>query len=322
MTYYYGLDKYNNSIKNIGLLFYTKCVDMEQIIYGDILFIVNFSMDFLALFITAKIMHMKLNIGAPVLAAAIGSFYAVASIFYSGNAIISLFLHIGVSFLMCYIVFGTGGLLFFIRSSLLFWAVSFSLGGTMTALFNLVNRQRSHVFMNGNITEVYSEISITWIVLFAVLSGFISIISGRLFRQKNAERMVNVTAEFEGKKIILECICDSGNFLREPASARPVIITCYNNLYPLLPQELRYAFKRKNTTALSEINIKYIKHIRIIPISTVGHSGILLGFLPDRITVDGIDREACIAIDNNDNPVNVKNGYNGYAAVVPSVLVK
>ena len=295
---------------------------MEQIIYGDILFIVNFSMDFLALFITAKIMHMKLNIGAPVLAAAIGSFYAVVSVLYGGNSIISLFIHVGVSCLMCYIVFGSGGLLFFLRSSLLFWAVSFSLGGTMTALFNLVNRQRRHVFMNGSITEVYSEIPVIWIFVVAVLSGLISITSGRLFKQKNAERTVNVIAEFEGKKIILNCICDSGNFLREPASSRPVIITCYNNLYPLLPQELRYVFKRKNTAALSKIDIKYIKHVRIIPISTVGHSGILLGFLPDKITIDGIDREACIAVDDNNNPDCANGGYNGYAAVVPQVLVK
>lgn len=295
---------------------------MEQIIYGDILFIVNFSMDFLALFITAKIMHMKLKIGAPVLAAALGSLYAVASMFYFGNAVIGTLLHIGVSCLMCYIVFGTGGTLFYLRSSLLFWAVSFSLGGTMTALFNLVNRRRGQIYMNGSITEVYSEIPLFWIVLFAALSGIISIVYGRFLKRKNTERIISVTAEFEGRMINLECICDSGNFLREPVSGRPVIITGYTNLYPLLPPELHYVFKRKNTAALSDISIKYMKHVRIIPVSTIGHSGILLGFLPDRITVDGIGRDACIAIDNNVNSVGKKDEYNGYAAVVPAVLVK
>ncbi len=295
---------------------------MEQIIYGDILFIVNFSMDFLALFITAKIMHMKLKIGAPVLAAAIGAVYAVASLFYNGNVVIGTLLHIGVSCLMCYIVFGTGGAKFFVRSSLLFWTVSFSLGGTMTALFNLLNRKRGHVFMNGGLTEVYSEIPLIWIIIFAVLSAVISLMSGRFFRNKSMERPVIVTAEFEDRKIKLECICDSGNFLREPASGKPVIITGYTNLYPLLPSELRFVFKRKNTAALSDIDLKYMKYIRIIPISTVGHSGILLGFIPDRITVDGVNRDACIAIDDNLNNVGNNEMYNGYAAVVPAVLVK
>lgn len=295
---------------------------MEQIIYGDVLFIVNFSMDFLTLFITGKIMHMRQRIGAPVIAAALGAFYAVACVFYNGNAVIGALLHVGVSCLMCYIVFGTGGPLFFLRSSLLFWAVSFSLGGTMTALFNIINRRRGQIYMNGSITEVYSDIPFFWIILIAVLSGIISVASGRLLKRKAAESTVLVTAEFEGRQINLECMCDSGNFLREPASGRPVIITGYSTLCPLLPPELHYAFRRKNTAALGEIDIKYMKHVRIIPISTVGHSGILLGFLPDKITVDGIERDACIAIDDNTQSAGGRKEFNGFAAVVPSVLLK
>jgi hypothetical protein len=117
-------------------------------------------------------------------------------------------------------------------------------------------------------------------------------------------------------------MCDSGNFLREPASGRPVIITGYSTLCPLLPPELHYAFRRKNTAALGEIDMKYMKHVRIIPISTVGHSGILLGFLPDKITVDGIERDACIAIDDNVLPAGKKSDYNGFSAVIPAVLLK
>jgi hypothetical protein len=143
-----------------------------------------------------------------------------------------------------------------------------------------------------------------------------------LFKRKASESTVSVTAEFEGRQIKLDCISDNGNFLREPASGRPVIITGFSTLCPLLPPELHYAFRRKNTAALSEIDIKYMKHVRIIPISTVGHSGILLGFLPEKITVDGIERDACIAIDDNTHSSVGSNNYNGFAAVVPAVLLK
>lgn len=294
---------------------------MEQIIYGDILFLVNFSMDFLALYITGKIMHLKQKTVTHIIAAAIGAAYAVADVFYSGNSVIGTLLHISVSCLMCYIVFGTGGIVFFFRSLLLFWAVSFTLGGTMTALFNLINLRRGHVFMNGNITEIYSEIPFLWIIIAAVLSGIISVASGRLFKRKSIEKDITVIAEFEGRRIEFQCMCDSGNLLREPVTGRPVIITGYSTLYPLLPPELHYAFKRKNTAALSNIDMKYMKHVRIIPISAVGHCGILLGFIPDKIIINNVERDACIAIDDILKPAAGKNNYNGFAAIIPAVLV-
>jgi hypothetical protein len=48
----------------------------------------------------------------------------------------------------------------------------------------------------------------------------------------------------------------------------------------------------------------------------------LLGFLPDKITVDGIERDACIAIDDNMQSAGGRKEYNGFAAVVPAVLLR
>ena len=48
---------------------------MTEYIYGDVLFIINFSMDFIALFICGKIMHFKMSFWRMALAATLGGVY-------------------------------------------------------------------------------------------------------------------------------------------------------------------------------------------------------------------------------------------------------
>ena len=52
---------------------------MEQVVYGDVLFIINFSMDFLSLYVTAKFIHLRLRLVPAIAAAAIGAVYGVAA---------------------------------------------------------------------------------------------------------------------------------------------------------------------------------------------------------------------------------------------------
>ena len=51
---------------------------MEQVVYGDVLFIINFSMDFLSLYVTAKFIHLRLRLVPAIAAAAIGAVYGVS----------------------------------------------------------------------------------------------------------------------------------------------------------------------------------------------------------------------------------------------------
>ena len=104
---------------------------MEQVVYGDVLFIINFSMDFLSLYVTAKFIHLRLRFVPTIAAAAIGAVYGVASVILDGNELISYFISAAVSILMCYIALGKHLLL---RHTLIFYAVSLGLGGCMTAL--------------------------------------------------------------------------------------------------------------------------------------------------------------------------------------------
>ena len=79
---------------------------MGQTVYVDLLFMINFSMDFLCFFLAAKLFGIKLAIGRALLASAIGGAYSVTALFISVTKITAFAIDVGMCALMCAICFG------------------------------------------------------------------------------------------------------------------------------------------------------------------------------------------------------------------------
>ena len=286
---------------------------MQEIIYGDILFIINFSMDFLSLFITAAVLHRKVSTPALILASGIGALYAVISLFADGNGWLTLIINIGISALMCYIVFNVS-----IKALILFYAVSFLSGGAMTALYNLINSYRGtqKIIINGSPASVMSDIPLSRFVILAVVSLILTVICGRIFNRTNKQKSAVITATYDNTVITFTSLVDSGNLLTEPVSGMPVIVTGYATLKQLLPRELHTVFENRDVDILYQLDFKLIRRVKVIPMTAVGHSGILMGFVPDSLVADGVNITACIAADVNDT-----GDFGGYDAVIPSALI-
>ena len=74
---------------------------MTEEIYGDVLFLINFSMDFLSLFITGKIMHLKMNKWRLLASATVGGVYGVASLFFPLDGVLLVLANVVCAFMMC-----------------------------------------------------------------------------------------------------------------------------------------------------------------------------------------------------------------------------
>ena len=79
----------------------------RMIVYGDLLFLINFSMDFLCFYIACLLLHKRIAIFRTCLASVIGGIYSVAALFIKTQGGIALFLDISVLAFMCAIVFAT-----------------------------------------------------------------------------------------------------------------------------------------------------------------------------------------------------------------------
>lgn len=284
---------------------------IERIIYGDVLIIINFSMDFLALFITAKIMHIKLNSKKITLSSIIGAIYSLVILSLNLPPMCSGIISIGMAFLLTFTAYGRQKTKTFLKNTFVFYIVNFALGGGITAICNLLNiwQNKRNLMINGTFDVLYSDIPFGILALLALLCGVFSFVSGKLVKKKSAETTCSLSISFNQNTIMLEALVDSGNLLREPLSGKPVIIVSYSEMRKLIPIELIPLFKNKDTSCLE--NSIFSAKIRIIPISTVGGNSLLFGILADKVILDKKEVDVYIAItpDSND--------FGGFSAVVP-----
>ncbi len=272
---------------------------MEQIIYADVLFIVNFSMDFIALYITSKLIHNQVGIFTLIISSGIGGVYGVISLISSGNPILNALINAAIAFLMCFITFGIPSILILIRNTLTFYGISFLMGGAMTGIFYMTNKgvMGRGVVINGEPASIYSDISPLSIILSALGAVIFSYICSGVMKKIKGVKKARINVKFNGKETSFSGICDTGNLLLDPITSLPCLICSYDAFSPLIPMGLVPLFRDKNVSLLEYTDPTLVKRIRIIPMKGVGSSGILLGIIPDEITLNGVKKELCIACD-------------------------
>ena len=111
-----------------------------QVIYVDVLFLMNFSADFMVLYLTKSLLRREAARKRLLLAALMGALYAVlATVFLRAWQPIALSA-IGILALMVLITFGYGGIRRFVRAILVCALLSCLLGGVITVMWSLLRR--------------------------------------------------------------------------------------------------------------------------------------------------------------------------------------
>ncbi len=255
---------------------------MGQTVYVDLLFMINFSMDFLCFFLCAKILGRKLSISRAIAASAFGGCYSDIALFISVGRVQSLVIDILVCAVMCAMVFCKKGK----NSSLplyilVYVAISMALGGFMTAIFNLLNKADLPLEQGSS-----DGISVWLFAVLAAVSAVITLVGGRFFRAKSSQKNADIEVTYGGNSVKLRALTDSGNLLREPISGKPCIVADVSSLESVIPRKLARAAREKDISVIGELSPKDAKNVRVIPIKTAGGEGVLLALRADCVTVD------------------------------------
>ncbi len=296
---------------------------MEQVVYGDVLFLINFSMDFLALYICARVLHRKIKTVPFVISASLGGAYSVASLFIELPRLFLLIFDVAIAFAMCAVAFEVSkdnkfSLSRACISSFTFFVCEMLFGGAVTALFNMLGCTSFAERMSiGDINSAYSDIPLWMFVFLAGTSAIITYIGGRLFGRGVSEKTVEIRIENGGNTLLFSALVDSGNLLSDPLTGKPVVVIGYEKIKNFLPPDVRAYAYDMNTGKLSIENAKRIRHI---PASGVGHSTVLVGFVPERMTISAgnksCEADAVVAIEKN------VCDFGGLDAIVPIRLAK
>lgn len=228
-------------------------------IYGDVLFLIDFSIDFLVLFATAKILHIKFSPVRITVASCFGGAYSVLSLLIRIgplNALCSL----AAAVLICLIAFGIGSLKSLGKAAFSFFTLSALLGGGVTACYSLLDS-----LLPTNTLQSTSSVSLPVFVAVCLACFVLAFASGKIFAPAVTQKTVKLEICANNTSIEVCLLVDSGNLLVEPISSLPVAVVKKSLLEPIL------------TDGIDTKNVK----IRVVPVKTATGNDLLVGFVPD-----------------------------------------
>ncbi len=290
---------------------------MIQDVYIDLLFLINFSMDYLCIFICSRILHRRVRAAKMLIAAAVGGAYSVLALFLSFISWLEILIDCTVGMLMCTIVFLERGrsISSLFLSSFLFTGVSMMTGGCMTAIFNLLNKLALPL---GSV--VSDSISTYIFAILAAIAGVISLKSGQAISRHAPIKECRLSVKYCGRELFFLGFADSGNLVRDPLSGRAVIFLERTVMEKEIPLDFIDDFakgKIKNTAAC--------KDLRLIAIKTASGSTLAVAAKPEALRVEFENdkgKKTSLDIDALISPADIGKSTLGYTAIIPSEIIK
>ena len=243
-------------------------------VYWDMMFLINFAIDYIILYSTAKTLFLKRNIFKILSGALIGGIYGIFA--FEKSFVFNTLTYIFVTFFILYVSFSK--LNFKIVST--FYIISFLFGGIsgyLNNLYGVIKMSNGFFYIENNLLAV---------LLGVVLSSFIVVISLKLIKRNTIKlRQIKTVDIFcDGKSVTVSGMLDTGNLLLDPITKYPVILVNFSDIKQIINEDLE-KFLEENANLCVNINRRIINKIRLIPYKNSSSNDILKGFKPDYIVI-------------------------------------
>lgn len=280
-----------------------------KILYVDVYFFINFTVDLLCLFFAAKIMHLHTKLKRVIISAALLSLYAVITATFELYGL-GFLLSATVLFISVLITAEKTSILRRIKFALLFLIFQILFGGVVYFAFCFLDRVFEKIDFGGG-TEVNRKLLILSVLILFTVSVLKIIIL--IFKDVRSEKSVPVYMEFQGKEHSFEALVDSGNLAVDPLDATPVM---------LIKEELFkriFGIGKNELLKFDTLSFEIRKRIRTVPIKTVSGKKLLYGIKSDVHIKTEKQKERVTVIIALDE---CESTYGGFFALVPLSLVE
>lgn len=210
-------------------------------VYVDVIFLINFLMDYLLLFIVKKVLRYPSTKFRLFLGAVTGGLSAcIMAVLQNINGILQFLLaYILISYLMIAITFGHQNIRARVKGIVLLYITTFFLGGAFNSLYyyTKLGFYFSEI-INGRFTtiNIFHNRSLLYILLtvaFLILSVLVFVAALRKLRSSQVE-LYEVELKFRGRSNKIVGFLDTGNNLYDPVFKKPVMIVELSAIAPLL----------------------------------------------------------------------------------------
>lgn len=257
------------------------------IVYIDLLFLINFLFDAAVLFCTSLFLKRTMSLLRLCITAAILALYSTVMFFPQVGLLYSLAGKILILFISVRIAFPVQNFVIHLKNTAIFFSINAVFGGVMYALIFATDfgTKVGAAVSNG---EIYLNIRSSTIFLSSIPAFSAALVISHIRKQNErlTPRLSSIKIEFNGKTLSGRCFADTGCNLCEPLSGRTAVILSQS-----------FAKKLLGDTYLSLNSSFPPDRFCILPYTTIGEkSGVLSGFYPDSIEIDGVAVYAVLAI--------------------------
>ena len=292
---------------------------LRVVVYADVLFCVNFSIDLILLVLSGWALSLKRRPVRVILSSLFGGLFSVITLWLSLSPLYHYAHTLAAALLMCLIAYAPIPPRVFFKLAVAFFGASLLLGGAVSVLYSAL----ASFFDTGELGTTNALVSAhkaEIFLLYALGSAFVFFLAGRFFTRHGSAKSVMLDLEEGGKSVTVSALVDSGNLLSDPFSARPVILVREREVRSVLPPPL---FSVLEAGVAEEMPLSLQRKVRLIPAVGIGGKRTLVGYLPDAILLYEKNDEkhkkaldAVLAVCAGD-----LRDFDGHAAILPAKLL-
>jgi len=279
---------------------------LKTVLYADVLFLINFGMDLISLWLTLTFVHQSTGPIRLLAASTVGGVYGVVSVIFSFDGLLSIIISILISALMIRV--GAKGKITakkYIKYTFILWGIGALAGGVVTVVCTLgegsVYGFRAH--------------NAPFFVL--ALASAVTALIVRAFSSLGTAKKCDAEISAFGTTEHLSLLVDSGNFAKEPISGTPVIFIKKNIFIHAAERDINLLCSDVSSIEYISSDIK--RRARVVTVERVGEKRAMISFFPDSVIIrSGKDKRsvACsLVIEDVEN-------YQGFDGILPASLLK
>lgn len=249
---------------------------MQRVIYIDVLFCINFIIDFLLLLSVKKYLSSSVRYRRLFLGSVVGGLSSFVILLPPLGEILSIALRLVTAVAVVFAAFFPTSKKNFIKAVCCYFLMTFCLCGAAIAVW-MIFAPKGIAIRNG---AIYFDISpLVLIVTISVCYLIVRIVCRVAGKNEAKNLYCKIKIKNNGKSVQLLGKVDSGHSLKEPFSGEYVIVANIDSASEILPKNFPTSAKDMNSLDVPKSNF------RLVPYSSVGGDGVLMSFKPQEISI-------------------------------------